>query len=105
MLNMLSISSTGLQDAMLRMSAVSQNVSAASQEPPVEVSGVHSAPVAHGKGVNSLSLTRESVFGVDLVSEAVHLKMAERGFEANAKAVMVADSVLGTIINMVDTEK
>jgi flagellar hook protein FlgE len=37
---------------------------------------------------------------VDLVEESVHRIVAQRGFEANLKALQTADDVLGLIINI-----
>lgn len=105
MLGGLSISATGIRDATLRMYAVSHNVSVMNVDTPTPINEVISQPLSNGQGVSSYIQTRESVFGVDLVSEVAHLKMAQAGFGANVKALQASDSVLGTLINMVDTER
>lgn len=103
MINSLNISLTGLNDAMLRLDATAHNIASATVEPPVEINTVVSQPQPEGRGVKTLVGREESVFGVDLVTEAVHLKLGEFAFKANAAAVKVADSVMGTLLDVVST--
>ena len=37
---------------------------------------------------------------VDLAEETVHMMLAQRGYEANAKSVAVQNELLGTILNI-----
>lgn len=101
----LSISATGILDAQLRMNAAAHNIAAINAAPPVMTSHVDSYPLENGQGVGTVVSTRESVFGVDLVSEAVNLKMGQFALEANARAISAANNTWGSLIDMVDTEK
>ncbi len=101
----LAISATGIHDSMLRMDAATNNIAVANVGPPTPVSEVSSESLPNNGGVKSIVQTRESVFGVDLVSEALNLKLASNSFSANAKAMQASNASIGTIINLFDTGK
>ncbi len=99
----LSISASGMNDGLLRMQAASSNVAVMNVEGPVDLTEVSSAAAPEGRGVVSQIATRESVFGTDLISELVNMKLAETAIQANAKAAEAASSVLGTLVDMTDS--
>ena len=102
--SMSNISLTGLYDAQARMAAAAHNITAASIEGPVMINEVESYALPDNQGVGTLMGSRESVFGVDLVSEMLNLQLAKHSFEASARALKAADEVSGTLIDMFDTE-
>jgi flagellar hook-associated protein FlgK len=100
----LNILSTGINDAQLRINAASHDIAALNAETPVRLSEVSSSARPEGQGVSSLVGSRESVFGVDLVSEALNLKLGQMAFEAGAAAFKSTNEVFGTLMDIVDTD-
>lgn len=99
----LSISASGIRDAQLRLDAAAQNIATADTPAPARVNEVVSSSQTSG-GVSSYIQSRETLTGVDLVSEFVNFKLAEHGVRANVEAAKVAGDIMGTLIDMVDTD-
>lgn len=101
----LSISLSGILDSQLRMAAVSHNVTQLNVEAPAVLNEVSSHSLPQASGVGTFIQTRESVFGVDLVSEAVQLKLAVHSLNANAAAIHAANDTFGTLLDILDTDQ
>lgn len=105
MLGLLTISATGMQDANLRLHASAHNIAALNAPTPVTVNEVTSEARPDGQGVQSYIQTRESVFGIDLVTEAMNTQLALHSLKANAQAMKTANDAVGTVLDMVNTDE
>lgn len=95
-----STSGKNIGQSMAELGSLSKMTGSIASSVASKTSLARTTSEVQGMSLGSWEAKYQKEEGVDVDMEAIHLKTAQRAYEANAKVISVADSMLGTLLSI-----